>query len=80
MILTDSAESRIPGTGITHVCDPETQARRTLFLRPGWARRFEQKLVEHREEITRCLADYDLRPLNVIDRFEAEAVSRYFYE
>lgn len=80
VILTDSAERRIPGTGITHVCDPETQARRTLFLRPAWARRFQQKLVEHRKELTRCLADYDLRPLNVIDRFEAEVVSRYFYE
>ncbi|MDH3747565.1 MAG: hypothetical protein OER97_05115 [Gammaproteobacteria bacterium] len=80
VILVDSADSRVPGTGITHLYDPETQARRTILLRRSWATRFEQRLCEHREQIRRCLADYDLRPLDVIDRFEAEAVSRYFNE
>ena len=80
VILTDSADSQVPGTGIAHLYDPETQAQRTVFLRRSWATRFEKKLCEHREKLKRCLADYDLRPLHIIDRFEAEAVSRYFYE
>lgn len=79
VVLVDSAESRIPTFGITHLVDPETGARRTILLRRSWARRFEKKQREHREQLRRCLADYELRPLYVTDRFEAEAVSRYFY-
>lgn len=80
VILVDSAEKRIPRNGITHLYDRETGARRTVLLRPSWARRFKEKQDEHREQLGRCLAEYDLRPLYVIDRFEAEAVTRYFYE
>ncbi|MCP4300836.1 MAG: hypothetical protein GY783_09645 [Gammaproteobacteria bacterium] len=80
VILVDSAESRVPGTGITHLYDPETRAQRTILLRRSWARRFNEKLGEYREQLGLCLAEFDLRPLYVIDRFEAEAVTRYFYE
>ncbi len=80
VVLLDSGEGRVPGVGITHLYDPETRARRTILLRRSWARRLENKLHEHREQLIRCFGDYDLRPLYLIDRFEAEAVSRYFYE
>ncbi len=80
VVLVDSAEDRIPGVGITHLYDPETKARRTLLLRRTLAGRLEKKLRKHREQISRCLADNELRPLYLIDRFEPEAVSRYFYE
>ncbi len=80
VILVDSAENRVPDTGIAHLYDPETRAQRTLLLRRSWARRFEKALGERREQLRRCLSEYDLRPLYVIDRFEAEAVTRYFYE
>jgi len=80
VVLGDSGEGRVPGVGITHLYDPETKARRTILLRRSWARRFENKLLEHSERLIRCFADYDLRPLYVIDKFEADAVSRYFYE
>ncbi len=80
VVLVDTAEDRIPGIGITHLYDPETKARRTILLRRTFARRLEKARRNHREQISRCLADYDLRPLYLIDRFEPEAVSRYFYE
>lgn len=80
VILVDSAESRVPGTGITHLYDPETRAQRTILLRRSWARCFEEKWRDHRERLRHCLAEYDLRPLYIVDRFEPEAVSRYFYE
>lgn len=80
VVLVDSREGRIPGVGITHLYDPETGARRTILLRRSWARRLENKLLEHREQLIRCFADYDLRPLCLIDRFEAAVVGRYFYE
>ncbi len=78
VVLIDSAEGRIPGIGITHLYDPETKARRTILLRRTLAKRLNRRLREHREQICGCLADYDLRPLYLIDKFEAEAVSRYF--
>ncbi len=80
VVLLDSGEGRVPGVGISQLYDPETRVRRTVLLRRSWARRLEKKLLDHRERLVRCLADYDLRPLYLIDRFEAEAVSRYFYE
>jgi len=80
VVLVDSGEGRVPGVGITHLYDPETRAQRTILLRRSWARRLEKKLLQHREQLIRCFADHDLRPLYLIDRFEAEAVSRYFYE
>ena len=80
VVLLDSGEGRVPGVGITHLYDPETRARRTILLRRSWARRLENKLLEHGEQLVRCFADYDLRPLYLIDRFEAETVSRYFYD
>ena len=80
VVLVDTGESRCPGFGITHLYDPETGARRTVLLRRSWARRFEKKMLEHHNQLIHCFADHDLRPLYLIDRFEPEAVSRYFYE
>jgi uncharacterized protein (DUF58 family) len=80
VVLVDSAEGRIPGTGITHLYDPETKSQRTVWLRQTLGRRLGRELGEHREQIIGCFADYDLRPLYLIDRFEPEAVSRYFCE
>ncbi len=80
VVLVDSAESRIPGFGIARIFDPETRSRRTILLRRSWAKRFEAKHREHRRQLVHVLAEHDLRPLYVIDKFEAEAVSRYFYE
>lgn len=80
VVLVDSAESRIPGFGIARIFDPETRSRRTVLLRRSFAKRFEAKHREDRSQLVDVLAQYDLRPLYVIDKFEAEAVSRYFYE
>jgi uncharacterized protein (DUF58 family) len=80
VVLVDSAEGRIPGVGITHLYDSETGARRTILLRRALAKRLGRELREHYEQIRACLADYDLRPLYLIDRFDAETVSQYFYE
>ncbi len=80
VVLIDSVEARIPGVGITHLYDPETGRRRTLLLRRAWSRRFEASVIAHRDALRHCLAEYDLRPLDIVDCFDAEAVSRYFYE
>lgn len=80
VVLVDTAEAHIPGIGITHVYDPETRAKRTLVLRRSFARRLEDKVREHHQQLDKCLADFNLRPLYLIDKFEPETVNRYFYE
>lgn len=80
VVLIDSAEARAPRSGITHLFDPETRRRRTILMRRAWAKRFEASMLAHRDKLHRCLAEYDLRPLDIVDCFDAEAVSRYFYE
>ncbi len=80
VVLVDSAETRAPGAGITHLYDAETGATRTILVRRAWAARFDDALREHRERLRHCLAEHDTRPLYIVDRFEPEAVSRYFYE
>jgi uncharacterized protein (DUF58 family) len=80
VVLVDSGESRAPGFGLTHLYDPETGARKTILLRRSWARRFEARLRDRHDRLLHCFSDFDVRPLYVVDKFEAEAVSRYFYE
>ena len=80
VVLVDSSEGRVPGVGITHLYDPETNRRRTIFLRRSLARRLEKRLAAHRDELRHCLADHDLRPLYLIDKFNPETVTRYFHE
>lgn len=80
VVLVDTAEADIPGIGITHMVDPETGAKRTLVLRRSLARRLKDEMFEHRQQRDKCLADFDLRPLYLIDKFESETVNRYFYE
>lgn len=80
VVLADTAEGRIPGTGITHLYDAETQGKRTIVLRRSFAKRLRNEVLEHRLQLGKCFAEYDLRPLNLIDKFEPEVVNRYFYE
>ena len=80
VILVDSAEGRVPGVGIAHLFDPEIRSRRTLLIRRSLAKRIEEKLREHRQQVVHCLAEHDLRPLYLIDRFEPEIANRYFCE
>lgn len=80
VVLVDSAEGRVPGTGIAHIYDSETRKRRTILLRRSLARRLEIDCRRRHENLARLLCDYNLRPLYLVDRFEPEDVSRYFYE
>lgn len=79
VVLVDSAEARIPGAGLTHLCDAETGARKTLLLRRSLALRLAEKIQRRAALLRSCLAAHDLKPLYVIDRFEAERVTGYFH-
>lgn len=80
VVLVDTAEGRLPGIGLTHLLDPETGASRTVVLRPSLAKRLEANLHKHHDELVKCLATFDLRPLYVVDKFDTGDVNRYFNE
>lgn len=79
VVLKDSGEKQIPGTGIIHLYDPETGNRRPAVLRRTLEQRLRSNLTEHREQLNRCLAEFELRPLNLVDQFDANLVNRYFH-
>jgi uncharacterized protein (DUF58 family) len=79
VVLWDSAEAVAPRYGIARVYDPETGKGRVLLLRPALARRLQKSVAARAEALTGCCARFGLKPLFLEDRFEADAVSRYFY-
>jgi len=79
VVLCDSAEAVAPRYGIARIYDPETGVERILLLRPALARRLKQSVAARAKALTACCARFGVTPLFLEDRFEADAVTRYFY-
>jgi hypothetical protein len=79
VVVWDSAEAVAPRYGMARIYDPETGAERILLLRPVLSRRLRQSIAARAQALTACCARFGVRPLFIRDRFEADAVTRYFY-
>lgn len=79
VVLWDSAERQAPRYGVGRLFDPETGAQRLLLLRPGLARRLEAAVAGRAQALTKHCARFGLAPLFLRDRFDANAVTRYFF-
>lgn len=79
VVLWDSAEGTAPRYGIARIFDPETGSERMLLLRPSLARRLKESVAARAQTLTSCFARFGLAPLFIRDRFQADAVTRYFY-
>jgi uncharacterized protein (DUF58 family) len=79
VVLWDSAEGTAPRYGIARLFDPETGRERMLLLRPALARHLQEAVAARAQALTDCCARFGLAPLIIKDRFEADAVTRYFY-
>jgi uncharacterized protein (DUF58 family) len=79
VVLWDSAEGIAPRYGIARVFDAETGRERTLLLRPALARRLQQAVADRAQALTDACMRFGRAPLFIRDRFEADAVTRYFY-
>lgn len=79
VVLWDSAEGTPPRYGIARLLDPETGQQRMLLLRPALAQRLEGAVAARARALRACCARFGVVPLFVVDRFEADAVTRYFY-
>ncbi len=80
VVLWDSAEyGHLPPRGLAYVEDPETGARRRLFMRPGLREKFREEFAKRREALTRLCAARGREPFFVVDRFDADGMTRYFF-
>lgn len=78
VIWSHQEYAQLPRYGIAELRDPETGQRRRVWLRPklhaAWADWFEKR----REDLTRRCRQWGRDPFFVIDRFDADAMTRYF--
>jgi hypothetical protein len=66
------------GAGLLELRDAESGARRSLWMRPGLARRWRQAQRVHEDAVHECLARHQRVPLRIGERFDADAVSEFF--
>jgi len=80
VVLWDSAEyENLPAWGLAELRDPETGQRRRLFLRPTLREKIALSYARRREDLIRLCSAFGREPFFLIDRFDAEAMTRYFY-
>jgi hypothetical protein len=60
--------------------DAESGARRTLWLRPRLRQEWRRAVAQRRAEIDSYFAAHAIRPFYVEGTFNADALSRYFFE
>ena len=81
IVLWDSSEyTDLPKFGITSVTDPETGAKRTLFLRSSYRSRILQAFADRRKLIENLFLSYDMQPFFVENSFDADQLSEYFHQ
>ena len=81
VVLWDSTEyTDLPEFGITNVTDPETGAKRTLFLRKAYREQILQSFAERRELIKSLFSRYDMEPFFVENHFDADLLTDYFHQ
>ena len=79
IVVWDSAEyERLPPWGLVLIEDPETGERRRLFMRPRLKQQFHDRFDERRDELAECFRRRGRSPFFLADRFDAEALTRYF--
>lgn len=78
--LADSAETEtLPRYGLAQVRDPESGQMRLLFLRPALTARIRAQAAARLAALNRLCLDHGCRLLTLTDRFDADAVTRYFH-
>ncbi len=82
VLLWDRAEFEPParsGGRLALLEDAETGQRRLLWLRRGVRERWQQHVAQRREALAALFRSHRLRPLVLMDGFDADAVSAHFH-
>jgi len=81
VVLWDTAEYEdLPDFGIANVTDPETGAKRTLFLRKEYKKRILESFAARRKTIEDLFLRFDMQPFFVSNQFDADLLSDYFHQ
>jgi uncharacterized protein (DUF58 family) len=81
VVLWNSAEhERLPAWGLAELRDPETGETRRLFLRPRLRERIQESFAERRTALANLFNRFGREPFYLVDRFEPDALTRYFYQ
>jgi hypothetical protein len=81
VIVWDPAETEPPThNALASLRDAESGARRTLWLRPRLRQEWRQAVARRRADIDSFFAAHSIRPFYVEGAFNADALSRYFFE
>jgi len=71
----------LPDWGLIHLRDPETGQRRRLFMRPALKRQVRDAFQARRDRLRELAIHHGARdPFFLEGRFDADALTRYFYE
>lgn len=79
VVLWNSLESRVPKWGIARLKDPESGVQRCLFFRPRLQKAFFEAFEQRHRDIIHTCIPYGRTPFFVIDQFNPEALTRYFW-
>jgi uncharacterized protein (DUF58 family) len=81
VVVWDPAETEPPSrNSLASLSDSETGARRTLWIRPRLRDQWRLGVERRRAEIDSFFATHALRPFYMQGAFDADALSRYFFE
>lgn len=81
VVVWDPAETAPPGrNGLASLRDAESGARRTLWLRPKLRQDWLEGVARRRAEINSFFASRSIQPFYIEGSFDADALSRYFFE
>jgi uncharacterized protein (DUF58 family) len=81
ILVSDSAEtSALPAWGLIEVQDLETGASRIVLMRPNLRRRWLAQTAAWRQSLDRLFLRYARPPFELIDKFDADKLSRHLLE
>ena len=81
VVVWDPAETEPPTrNALASLRDAESGTRRTLWLRPKLRQEWRRAVAQRRAEIDSYFAAHSIRPFYVEGAFDADALSRYFFE
>jgi uncharacterized protein (DUF58 family) len=81
IVVWDPAEIEPPArNALATLRDAESGARTTLWVRPRLREQWRQAVAQRRAEINSLLAARGLQPFYMEGTFDADALSRYFFE
>ncbi|MBS1213311.1 MAG: uncharacterized protein H6R26_1928 [Proteobacteria bacterium] len=81
VVLWDSAEyEKLPSWGWADLADAETGQTRRMFMRPSLRAAIGECYKRRREELRHLFVSRGREPFFLVDRFDPDTLTRYFYQ